>query len=111
MAAHDITGVALLITDIGSTGESTLVDQTFATGAAAKTYFTDNALGDVLLLSPGGGAADLNIGLTVTTDGPKSGFYGDFIVGGVPATAALHGLRVDPDLSGQPKGPRPKLPP
>ena len=88
VAAHDITGVSLLITDIGSTGESTLVDQTFATGAAAKTYFTDNALGDVLLLSPGGGAADLNIGLTVTTDGPKSGFYGDFIVGGVPGAEA-----------------------
>ena len=89
-AAHDITSVALLITD----NASPIVDQTFATGAAAERYFTDNALGDLLLLSPGGGAADLNIGLTVNTDGPKSGFYGDFIVGGVPnAEASLSSSR------------------
>jgi hypothetical protein len=88
-AAQDITSVVLDITDNGHT----LVDQTFATGAVAQTYFTDNAFSALQLLSPGGGAADLTFSLTVNANGPSSGFYGDFIVGGVPeATPAFHRL-------------------
>ena len=45
--AQDITRVVLDVTDNGHT----LVDRIFATGAAAKTYFTDSALSALELLS------------------------------------------------------------
>ena len=59
-----------------------MIDQNFATAAAAQSYFDDNVASGLLLLSPGGGAATLNIGLTVHTDQAGSGLYRDFIVGG-----------------------------
>jgi hypothetical protein len=86
VAPAGVTNVLLNVTENGQS----LIDESYASDAAARTYFADNALGDLLLLSPGGGAVDFSVSLTVSADEAKSGFYGDFIVGGAPEAAALH---------------------
>jgi hypothetical protein len=80
LGAAGVTGVSLIV----SGGGTQLIDQNFATAAAAQSFFDDNVARGLLLLSPGGAATTLNIGLNVHTDQAGSGLYGDFIVGGVP---------------------------
>jgi hypothetical protein len=87
VAAAGVTNILLDVTE----NSHSLVDKSFASAGDAQSYFMDNAFSDQLLLSPGGGAADFSVSLTVSADAANSGFYGDFIIGGVPeATAALH---------------------
>ena len=80
LGAAGVTAVSLTVSD----GGQQLIDQNFATPAAARSYFDDNIASGLLLLSPGGAATTLSIGLTVQTDRAGSGLYGEFIVGGVP---------------------------
>jgi hypothetical protein len=85
-AASGVTGVLLNVTDNGQT----LVHESVTSDAAARTFFSDNVLSGLKLLSPGGGLAELSLSLTVYSDGANSGFYGDFVIGGVPQGTALN---------------------
>jgi hypothetical protein len=75
-----VTSVALSVTGDGVS----LLSKSFTTAAAALAYFTDDGIGGLLAL-PDTGTEALAITLTVVTDAPASGFYGDFIIGDPPA--------------------------
>jgi hypothetical protein len=82
-----VTGVTLTITANGTT----LLNQSFTSGAAAKTWFTNNAvdLGSLTASLYAGGVANLSISLAVTANAAGSGFYGAFVIGDPPKNAAL----------------------
>jgi len=82
-----VTGVTF---DLYADGAD-LIHQTFATAAAALTWFTDNAvdLGSLAAGQPlGGNTLTLQAVLTVTSTSAGSGFYGDLIIGDPPTQSA-----------------------
>jgi hypothetical protein len=66
-----------------------VLSETFATAAAAKTFFTDDAinLGSLASGPLSGSTLTLKAVLTVTSDTAGSGFYGDLIIGDPPGAA------------------------
>jgi hypothetical protein len=81
-----VTGVQL---DVGVDGTNVL-SKTFATGADAKTWFTNNAVDLGSLVSGAALGADtlsFQAVLTVTSDAANSGFFGGVIVGDPPPAA------------------------
>jgi hypothetical protein len=79
----NVTGVTF---DLYADGVD-VIHESFSSGAAAQTYFTDNAV-DVGSLSTGalsGSSLSLKEMLTVTSTAPGSGFYGQAIIGDAPA--------------------------
>ena len=80
------TGVTGVTFDLYANGTD-VVHQTFATAAAAKTYFTNNAI-DLGSLASGplsGPTLTLQATLSVTMSAAGSGFYGELILGDPPA--------------------------
>ena len=80
------TGVTGVTFDLYADGAD-VVHQTFATAAAAKTWFTNNAI-DLGSLASGplsGSTLTLQATLSVTTATAGSGFYGELILGDPPA--------------------------
>jgi hypothetical protein len=77
-----VTGVTLTVSGVGVT----TFTEAFASGALARTGFTDKAFNLGSLASTG--TLDLTVSLTVTSDAAGSGFFGDFIVGDPPPAAA-----------------------
>jgi hypothetical protein len=77
--------------DISANG-ATVLDQSFATGAAAARYFTNNAvnLGSLAdtLYSDNDGIANIDETLTFTTTSAGSGFYGNLLIGDPPSGMA-----------------------
>jgi len=66
-----------------ASGGTTYLNQTFASGAAAQSYFDDRAFDFGALASSG--VLNLTVSLSVTSDDAGAGFHGDFIVGDPPA--------------------------
>jgi hypothetical protein len=75
-----VTGVSL---DVQANGTD-VVNQTFASAAAAAAYFKDNPvhLGSLADPSLASGSLDLTVTLQVTTGQSGGGFFGGLIVGG-----------------------------
>ncbi len=82
-SASGVTGVTLTV---GNGFTSLLPTQTFASGAAAVQFFTDNPFDLGALASSG--TLSVDIGLTVQTDSPGAFFSGEFILGDPPPAAA-----------------------
>eukprot|EP01037_Dinobryon_pediforme_P007783 gene7783-7849_t len=80
-----VTGVVLTIKANGST----LLSKSFASGAAAQTYFTNQAvdLGSLGAASYPTGIANLSISLAVTGSTVGSGFYTNMLIGDPPKAA------------------------
>jgi hypothetical protein len=80
-----VTGVTLTISANGST----LVNQSFTSGAAALAYFTNDAidLGSLNGTLFANNVANITVSLSVTTLGSGSGFYGNVLIGDPPAAA------------------------
>jgi hypothetical protein len=68
-----------------------VVHESFASGAAAQTYFTDNAvdLGSLATGPLSGNTLTLKELLTVTSTAAGSGFYGQALVGDAPPANAM----------------------
>jgi hypothetical protein len=67
------------------------IDQTFATVAAAKTYFTNDAVNLGSLANGqtlGADTLSISATLSITSDAANSGFFGDLIIGDPPAHSA-----------------------
>ena len=81
-----VTGVTLTIIANGST----VLNQSFTSGAAAKAYFTNNAvdLGSLAGTLYAGNVANISVSLSVTTSGAGSGFYGNLLIGDPPKAAS-----------------------
>jgi hypothetical protein len=82
----NVTGVTF---DLFADGVD-VIHKSFASGAAAQTYFTNNAV-DVGSLASGplsGNTLTLKAVLRVTSSAAGSGFYGEIIVGDPPQAAA-----------------------
>ena len=77
--AAGLTRVNLVV---AASGVGNVVDETFSTGAAALSYFTDNGLGDFLGMTHSSGAMTFTIDLSVTSDKAGAGLYGEFVIGG-----------------------------
>jgi hypothetical protein len=75
-----VIGVSLSISADGVS----LVDVSFASGAAAAAYFNDNAVDVGSLAGPtfASGSLDLSVTMQVTTNTAGSGFFGGILVGG-----------------------------
>ena len=88
-------GVTAVGFDLYADGMDVL-HKSFASAAAAQTWFTDNAvdLGSLASGQPlGGSTLTLRAVMTVTTDAGGSGFSGNLIIGDPPgAPAPTHGL-------------------
>ena len=67
--------------DLYANGQE-LLQESFATGAAAAGYFTDHAvdLGALSGVTWPGGVLDLDVRLTVTGASAQGGFYGGLVV-------------------------------
>ena len=78
---NGVTGVTVSVTDDGSS----LLDKSFTSGGAAKSYFSDRAFNFGALATSG--QLDLTVTITVASDKAGSGFYGFFIVGDPPPAA------------------------
>ena len=70
-----------------SANGSTLLSQSFASGAAAVAYFTNHAVDLGSLTAPlySGNVLNLNVSLDVTTSSAGSAFYGNLLIGDPPA--------------------------
>jgi hypothetical protein len=81
-----VTGVMLTI----SANNSTLLTKSFASGAAALAYFTNDAvdLGSLNGTLFSNNVANITVSLAVTSLGAGSGFYGNILIGDPPAAAA-----------------------
>ena len=68
-----------------------VIHQTFSTAAAAKTYFTNNAidLGSLATGALSGNTLTLRATMSITTNVAGSGFYGGLIIGDPPASASV----------------------
>lgn len=88
-----VTGVVLTIKANGTT----LLSQTFASGAAAQTYFTNHAvdLGSLNGSLYASGIANLTISLAVTSTSAGSGFFGSLLVGDPPKAATASNTFAD----------------
>ena len=80
-----VTGVTLNVVANGTT----LLTKSFSSGAAAQTWFTNNAvdLGSLTGSLYSGGVANLTVSLSVTTTSAGSGFYGQMLIGDPPPAA------------------------
>jgi hypothetical protein len=81
-----VTGVNL---DVFVDGNA-LIHQSFATGAAAETWFTNHALDLGSLASGaalGANTLDVKVELSIPAESASAGFYGDVVIGDPLATA------------------------
>ena len=86
MLGAGVTGVTF---DLYADGND-VIHRTFTSAAAAKSFFTNNAI-DVGSLASGtlsGNTLTLRAVISVTTTSAGSGFYGDLIIGDPPGSAA-----------------------
>ena len=86
LVGSGVTAVTLTITANGTN----LLTKTFASGAAAQAYFTNDAvdLGSLNGALYSSNVANITATLAVTTSGVGSAFYGNVLIGDPPSSAA-----------------------
>lgn len=92
LVGKGVTKVTLTIT----AGATQVLNQTFASGAAALAYFTNHALdlGALVSYSTSGLKTSVSVSLDVTTTSAGSGFYGHLLIGTKPT--AITPVQVNP---------------